>query len=90
MATSPDILSVDHILEVLAAKVTNRIQSQSHQILPRLLTLNQAAEYLGRTHEAMQHLASSGKIPTVRTDRRVFVDRMDLDRWIEHHKSAAF
>jgi hypothetical protein len=34
----------------------------------------------------MQHMLASGKLPTVRADRRVFVDVEDLDRWILDHK----
>jgi excisionase family DNA binding protein len=56
------------------------------RLYPRLLTIDQAPIYVGRAREATQHLAASGKIPTVRTDRRVFIDRLDLDRWIEEHK----
>lgn len=28
----------------------------------------------------------AGKLPTVRSDRRVFLDRFDLDQWIGDHK----
>ena len=53
---------------------------------PRLLTVDQAAVYIGRTKEAVQHMISGGKLPTVRPDRRVFVDVLDLDAWIEDNK----
>ena len=43
--------------------------------------------YMGRTLEAMQHMICAGKIPTVRMDRRVFVDVRDLDRLIENSKA---
>jgi hypothetical protein len=33
-------------------------------------------------------MVSSGKVPTVRADRRVFVDVEDMDRWITEHKQA--
>jgi hypothetical protein len=33
-------------------------------------------------------MISSGKIPTVRPDRRVFIDVEDLDSWIREHKQA--
>ena len=54
----------------------------------RLLTIDQVAVYLGRTREAVEQLASSGRIPTVRADRRVFLDRLDLDKWIDDHKTG--
>lgn len=28
----------------------------------------------------------TGKLPVVRSDRRVFLDLHDLERWIEEHK----
>jgi hypothetical protein len=34
----------------------------------------------------MQHMIACGKLPTVRSDRRVFLDRKDLDQWIEQSK----
>lgn len=52
----------------------------------RLYTVEEAAEFLGRTKEAVQHLIAAGKIPTVRSDRRVFLDREDLERWIQSGK----
>lgn len=53
----------------------------------RLLSIEEAAVYMGRTEEAMQHLIASGKIRTVRIDRRVFVDLKDLDKLIEDYKA---
>ena len=85
-------LSVEQLLEVLieklATKLAAKLSQQPSLLCPRLLTIDQAATYLGRTREATQHLASSGKIPTVRTDRRVFIDRLDLDKWIDENKTG--
>jgi hypothetical protein len=33
-------------------------------------------------------MVSSGKVPTIRADRRVFIDVEDLDRWIREHKQC--
>ena len=79
-------LNFDRLLDMLAEKVAKRLSPDSIPFSPRLLTIEQAATYLGRTREATQHLTSSGKIPTVRADRRVFIDRLDLDRWIAENK----
>jgi excisionase family DNA binding protein len=46
-----------------------------------------AALYLGRTKKGVQHLIAAGKLPTVKSDRRVFLDRKDLDEWIERGKT---
>jgi len=83
-----DELSFDRVLEMLAEKVAKRLSQDTVQLQPRLLTIEQAATYLGRTPEATQHLASAGKIPTVRADRRVFIDRLDLDEWIRDNKTG--
>jgi len=51
-------------------------------------SVEQAAVYLGRTKEALQHLITSGKLPVVRADRRVFLDVRDLDEWVERNKTT--
>ena len=53
----------------------------------RLYTVDESAVYMGRTLEAMQHMIGAGKIPTVRIDRRVFIDVRDLDRMIDQGKA---
>jgi len=55
-------------------------------VKPRLYTLEQAAVYLGRSKEAVRHMANSGKIPTVRGDRCMAFDVQDLDNWIQENK----
>ena len=45
-----------------------------------------AAEYIGRTEQALQHLIHKREIVVVRKGRHVHLDRSDLDRWIEANK----
>lgn len=78
----------DKLLELLADKLAVKLSQEPSRLYPRLMTVDQAAVYLGRTREAVQHLVSSGKVPTVRADRRVFLDRHDLDRWIDDNKTG--
>jgi len=85
--------NLEQLLDALAEKVVQRIREEAPtgacaSIRPRLLTVEQAAVYIGRSKEAVQHMVSSGKMPTVRADRRVFVDVEDLDAWIREHKQA--
>jgi excisionase family DNA binding protein len=54
---------------------------------PMLLTVKQAALYLGRSEQSVQHLIFQKDLPVVRRGRRVHLDRRDLDHWIENHKS---
>jgi excisionase family DNA binding protein len=82
---------LDAVAERVAAKVRNELGpgGLSATVAPRLLTVEQAAGYLGRSKEAVEHMVASGKIPTVRTDRRVFIDVRDMDRLIEDSKVSA-
>lgn len=85
-------ITLDSVIDALAERIATKIgaENQAGTSGPgkRLLTTEEAAEYLGRTKEAMQHLAISGKLPTVRSDRRVFFDIHDLERWISQNKEA--
>jgi len=81
-------LTFDRLMEVLAEKLATRLLQEPSRLYPRLLTLDQAAVYLGRTREDVQQLSISGKVPTVRADRRVFMDRLDLDQWIDENKTG--
>jgi excisionase family DNA binding protein len=83
-----NILNFDRLLEMLAEKLAAKLSQEPSHLYPRLMTVEQAATYLGRTREAVQHLVSSGKVPTVRADRRVFLDRVDLDKWIDDNKTG--
>jgi excisionase family DNA binding protein len=85
-----DIESIlDTLAESAASKISARIQAptRSLAIQPRLLTVEQAAIYIGRSRRGVEHLISSQELPTVRHDRRVFLDVRDLDAWIESTKS---
>jgi len=52
----------------------------------RLYSIPEAADFLGRTIGAVREIIWSGKIPIVRSDRRIFVDIRDLERFIEQNK----
>jgi hypothetical protein len=75
---------IDAIAECVAAKIAGR--TEGGPVSPRLFRVDQAALYIGRTKEAVQHMLSGGKLPTVRPDRRVFIDVRDLDSWIDDNK----
>lgn len=66
----------------------NTAQGSSNPTRPRLLPLKQAAEYLGLTTWAMRERIWAGQIPVVRFPggRKMYVDRNDIDRFIECHK----
>lgn len=53
----------------------------------RLLSVNDAATYLGRNPTAVREMERTGKLRAVRIDGRVMFDRNDLDDLIEASKS---
>jgi excisionase family DNA binding protein len=80
---------LDTFSDLVAAKVGARLAGTGREggkVQKRLLTVEEAAVYIGRTKEAVQHLIAAGKLPIVKSDRRVFLDIRDLDRWIEQCK----
>ena len=57
------------------------------QAWQRLLSIPQAAEYLGVCAKTMWRLVWESEIPQIRIARRVLVDIRDLDRYIESQKN---
>jgi excisionase family DNA binding protein len=85
--------NIEALLDELADRVVTKLRPELARgltgtaVRPRLLTVDQAAVYLGRSREAIEHMIASGKLPTVRPDRRVFLDLEDLGRWISENKT---
>lgn len=70
--------------------VANAIHNQgqpSSAIAPRLLTVADAARYLGRTEKSIRHLVQRRKLASIRGDGRVMFDRVDLDAWIKRNRA---
>ena len=57
-------------------------------ITPRLLTIQEAGIYLGRTEWSVRHLIWKGHLPRVRIGGRIHLDVKDMDRLIEQHKET--
>jgi excisionase family DNA binding protein len=55
-------------------------------VQPVLLNVKQAAVYLGRSEQSVQHLIFEKDLPVVRKGPRVHLHRCDLDAWIEKNK----
>lgn len=62
-------------------------QGQPSAIAPRLLTVADAARYLGRTEKSIRHLVQRRKLTSIRGDGRVMFDRVDLDAWIKRNRA---
>ena len=88
----PDGPNLETLLDILAEKVAAKVRAELAQagngtaIRPRLLSVEQAAAYLGRSSASVRHLINTGTLPTVRLDGRVFLDMQDLDRVIDEAK----
>lgn len=77
----------------MASKRTGKIEKNTAQrmsdpIRPRLLPLKAAAEYLGLTTWAMRVRIWNGDLPVVqfKNGRKMYLDRYDLDHFIEQNK----
>lgn len=82
-ARSTGNLGLDALADAIAERVLARLHSSED---PRLLSVNEAAAYIGRTPKALRHMIASGAIPAVREGSRVHLDRADLDRWVDMRK----
>ena len=83
-----DELFITELASQIAAKILPQIHNGNgrSKAAPRLLTVKDAAAYIGRTEQAVQHLIHRRELVVVRRGRRVHLDRGDLDRWIEANK----
>ena len=68
------------------SEVTAHVENIASRVQPTLFNVKDAAVYLGRSEQAVQHLIFDKELPVVRVGRRVHLDRRDLDAWIEKNK----
>lgn len=78
-------MAIEINTETIADAVALRLKDSS-VLVPRLLTLDQAARYLGLTKDALKSKVHLGRVPTVDLDKKLRFDRLDLDRMIEQNK----
>jgi excisionase family DNA binding protein len=83
----------DQAMSVLVKAVAEEVVTKLRREISRfsavqaaLLDVKQAAIYLGRSEQSVQHLIFDKEIPVVRVGRRVHLDRRDLDAFIEKNK----
>jgi excisionase family DNA binding protein len=60
---------------------------RAEPLVPRLLSQQEAAAYLGISYWMLRDLVFRGEVPSVRIRRRVLVDRADLDRYVGQAKN---
>jgi len=83
----------EHFADLVAEHILSKMSSEhgaggSDRVPRRLLSVDAAAIYLGRSKDAVQHLIQADKLPVVRCDRRTMLDIRDLDEWIAENKSG--
>ena len=64
-----------------------RSEQQENKSARRLLTPDQAAEYLSCSTITVRRLIWDGRLPSVKWDRRQRLDILDLERFVEDHKN---
>ena len=83
---------LDSLLDSLAEKIVSKLALDQSDRRPassqRLLSVTDAAKYLGVSAHSVRHQLSKGQLPCVRRGSRVFVDRQELDRIIDASKNA--
>lgn len=81
--------AVSGLAKALAGEVASLLKlelARMSEVRPVLLDVKQAAVYLGRSEQSVQHLIFEKDLPVVRKGRRVHLHRNDLDAWIEKNK----
>jgi excisionase family DNA binding protein len=53
---------------------------------PRLLSQQEAAVYLGISYWTLRDLTFRGEVPHVKIGRRILIDRLDLDAYLDRAK----
>jgi len=85
--TSTGNVGLDALADAIAERLFEKLKTAMARDKGRLLDVPAAAEYISRTPSALRHLIAKGKIPCVRRDGRVQLDREDLDNWLELGKT---
>lgn len=70
---------IETLAQRVAAVVLERLEATSSG---RWLTVEQAAEYVGRSEEAIRGLVKRGELTAYKPDGRLQFDREQIDRWM--------
>ena len=64
-------------------------QRISNPVRQRLLSVKDASVYLGFSLRSVRNLIYSRELPIVKLGAKIFIDILDLERWIEARKQYA-
>ena len=75
-------------MQVANNTIHNKTQGITNPVCPRLLSLKQAAKYLGRGEDSMRELIYARTFRVIQEGERskMWLDVKDLDSWIEDRK----
>jgi len=86
-------MSNEQLISLLATRVAERLELKLQEmsghktrVQPRLLTVREAAIYLGRSESAVRHLLNRKILPSLKVGKRIHLDRLELNKWIEARK----
>lgn len=79
-------VTFEHLIKLLADRLAATLSEEPTRLYPRLLTIEQASMYLGLSQKTVEDMLAERKLSFVHAGRLVFVDRKDLDQWIEENK----
>ncbi len=80
------VIDTDALVGRVVDGLSARLGGFGAAMTKRLLTVEEAGQYLGRTAHAIRKLIEKGTLPRVQHDGRVFLDVRDLDTWIDEGK----
>jgi len=87
MSIGLDDILITKLAQAISGQILKQLSANSAPaVQPVLLTVSEAAAYLGRSQQAVQHLVFERALPTVRVGRRIHLHKKDLDAWIEANK----
>ena len=76
---------IETLAHRVAAIVLERLEATSNR---RWLTVDQAADYIGRSPEAIRGLVKRRELTGYKPDGRLQLDREELDRWMRGEPRA--
>ena len=53
----------------------------------RLYNIKEAGTFLGRSEWSVREMLWAGKLPYIKDGKRIFIDILDMERWIEQNKT---
>ena len=78
-----ELAVLDRYIDEIAVRLERRLQLKPHPAnAKRLFTVPEAAEYLGRSENAVKLLIHRGKLPVTKIDTKVQLDRAALEKLI--------